>query len=129
MRVVVVEPNAGLRQIFDPELEEVGFSRVGAESLEDAMRLAAKDPPDVFVPTPALKATVAPASDAQFIRDLRANARMASVPVGEIAFTQGSERPSLDAGASCCLRALQLRGDILKAVDWAISVYGERRGP
>lgn len=125
MRVLVIEPSAGLRQIFSLELEEAGFSAIGAESSEEAMRLASEDPPDAIV----LNATVAPASGAQFIRHLRSDGRLGSVPVVGMAFAPGSERSLLEAGADCCLRALPLRGDVLKAIHWAVSVYGERRDP
>ena len=123
MRILVVDPNAGLRQLFSQELEEAGFSTIGAESPEDAMRLAAEDPPDAIV----LNATLAPASGAQFIRDLRANCRMGTMPVVGIVFVPGRETHLLEAGADCCLRKVPVHGDVLKAVDWAISVYGQRR--
>ncbi len=125
MRVLLVEPSAGLRQIFSLDLEEAGFSIIGAESSEDARRFAGEDPPDAIV----VNATVAPAGGARFIRDIRSDGRLGSVPVVGMAFAPGSERPMLEAGADCCLRALPLRGDVLKAIDWAVSVYGERRDP
>jgi hypothetical protein len=54
---------------------------------------------------------------------------LGSVPVVGIAFAPGSEKPLLDAGAECCLRTLPGKGDLLKAIDWAISVYGPGRDP
>ncbi len=122
---MVVDPSAGLRRILSEELEEAGVSTIVAEWPDDAMPLALEDPPDAIV----LNATVAPASGAQFIRGLRADARTASVPVVGISIRPGSEQPLLDAGADCCLRGPPARGDVLKAVKWATSVYCEGRGP
>ncbi len=119
----MVEPSAGLRHIFSEELEEVGFSTISAEWLEDAMPLALADPPDAIV----LDATVEPASSAQLVRDLRSDVRLGSVPVVGIALLPGGEQLLLAAGAACCLRRLPEKGELPNAIDWAISVYGPGR--
>jgi CheY-like chemotaxis protein len=124
LRVLVVDPSPALRQLFSLELREAGYPTIDTESLEDAMHLVGSDPPDAIV----LNATLTPASGAQFVRILRLDRRMAPVPVVAVAFSPGSERELLDAGADCCLRRVPAAGDILKAVDWVLSVYGDRQG-
>ena len=49
-------------------------------------------------------------------------------PVVGIAFAHWAERDLLDAGALCCIRTLPVKGDIVKAVTWALSVYRTRQG-
>ncbi len=124
-RVLVFDPNPGLRRVFTLELEEAGYSTLGAESTDDAWRFAEDDPPEAIV----LNATWAPEAAARLIQDIRASGRLCDVPVVGIAWVPGREQQLLNAGADCCLRHVPARGDILKAVEWALAVYGDRRSP
>ncbi len=122
-RVLVVDPNPGLRRLFTLELEEAGYSTLGAETADDAKQFAAVDPPRAIV----LNATTAPDDAATFISELRANDGMRGVPVVGIACRPGTEQRLLNAGADCCLRRVPTGGEVLKAVEWALAVYGDRR--
>jgi DNA-binding response OmpR family regulator len=119
---LVVDSNPGLRRLFTVELEEAGYATLGAESAYDAKRFAADDPPAAIV----LNATWAPEVAARLIRELRSNDRLRGVPIVGLAWVAGSEQRLLSAGADCCLRDVPTRGDVLKAVEWALSVYGDR---
>ncbi len=122
-RVLVFDPNPGLRRMFTLELEEAGYSTLGAETAADAKQFAAEDPPKAIV----LNATSAPEAAAMLISELRGNEGMRGVPVVGIACQPGTEQRLLSAGADCCLRRVPARGDVLKAVEWALAVYGDRR--
>jgi CheY-like chemotaxis protein len=122
VRVLVTGPSDFLRELMSLELEEAGISTVVFESLAEALQLAHLEPPDVIL----VDATQAPWAGTRFIGELRADARTKEVPVVGIAFVPGAEQPMLEAGAVCCLRALPAKGDVLKAVTWAMSIYGSR---
>jgi CheY-like chemotaxis protein len=121
-RVMVVDPNPGLRRVFSLELEEAGYSTVGAESPHKARRLAEADSPLAIV----LNATWAPEAAARLIRDLRKTAVLRDVPIVGIAWVAGREQHLLAAGADCCIRRVPARGDVLRAVEWVLAVYGDR---
>jgi DNA-binding response OmpR family regulator len=110
--------------VFTLELEEAGYSTLGAESTEDAKRFAEDDPPQVI----ALNARWAPDAAVRLISDLRNMVGLRDVPVVGIAWVPGREQRLLSAGADCCIRHVPARGDVLKAVEWALTVYGDRQG-
>ncbi len=117
-RVLVFDPNPGLRRVFTLELEEAGYSTLGAETADDARQFAEDDPPEAIV----LNATWAPDAAARLVRELRAKERLRDVPVVGIAWVAGREQRLLSAGADCCLRHVPARGDVLEAVEWALAV-------
>lgn len=124
MLVLVVERNPFLGRLFCSELEGAGHSTVRAETWPEALQAAALVPPSVVL----VDATHAPKDGARFVGDLRALPGLAGTPVVGIAFAHWAERDMLEAGAHCCIRSFPAEGDILKAVDVALSVYGARRG-
>jgi DNA-binding response OmpR family regulator len=124
-RVLVIDSNPGLRSVFTSELEEAGYSTLGAESTDDAKRFAQDDRPEAIV----LNATWAPEAAIRLISDLRTTDGLSDVPIVGIAWVQGREQRLLNAGADCCIRHVPARGDILKAVEWALAMYADRRSP
>lgn len=124
MRVLVVDDNAALRKLFAYELEEAGIATAEAPSGEEGLRSALREPPDAV-----LVDYFGPRLDgAGLIRALRAsrNDRLRCMPVVGLAGASGSERALLDAGANCCVQKPAAGRDVVKAVCWALSVYGER---
>jgi CheY-like chemotaxis protein len=121
MRVLVVESSGSLQRAFAQEIADAGYSTIMVTCCEEAMRLARESAPapDVIL----LDATLDPAHAVEFVAALRADARLRAIPVAAIAFTPGSERGMLEAGAKCCLRAVPGPGEVLKAVQWAFDVY------
>ena len=124
MPVLVVERNPFLGRLFCAELESAGHSTVRAETWAEALQAAAVVPPSVAL----VDATLAPKDGARFVRDLRTLPGLARTPVVRIACAHWAERDMLEAGAQCCIRSFPAKGDILKAVDWALSVYSARQG-
>ena len=126
MQVLMVAPVGALRSLLTLELEEVGFAVVGAENADDALRCALLSPPDVVVVAAALSGI----GGAEFVRTLRAHqvAHLRNVPVVGLVSGLGTNRELLAAGADCTLRKPMSDGDLVKAVRWAVDVYGARRG-
>jgi len=124
MSILVVDPNPSLGRLFSQELEEAGYSTITAP-MNEAWRLVSELRPEAIV----LNATVALERGVALLRAIRGDAELCSTPVVGIAFYPGWEQALLSAGADCCLRDLPAAGDVLKGVEWALMVYGERRAP
>jgi CheY-like chemotaxis protein len=118
MSILVVEHNPFLGRLFCLELEGAGHPTILVETWEGALRLAAVQRPGVVL----VDATLAPKEGARCIRDLLALPGLSDVPVVGIALARWAEHDLLDAGADCCIRVLPAKGDILKAVTWALTV-------
>jgi CheY-like chemotaxis protein len=118
--VLLIEPSHGLRQLYGAELWCAGYAVRAVTSWDEALE-ALHGPP-----TPALMvldASIERGQALQFVREVRANARLRTVPIVAIAFAPGSESGILEAGVQCCLRLLPTPADVLKAVRWAEAVY------
>lgn len=78
-RILVVEDNATLRALVSLTLESNGYAPIVAESGEDALALAAVDPPDGWI----VDQTMPGMSGADLVRRLRASpdARLRDAPV------------------------------------------------
>jgi len=103
-------------------LRRNGYAPVEAETAEDAFAAALTDPPDVLV----VDYHLGERSGADLIREVRAasSEELRSLPIVGLSGRRGSERPLLDAGASCFLEKPFTEPQVLKAVSWAIEVYG-----
>ena len=124
MRVLVIETNPGLRALFARELEEAGVAASGVATWEEGLRAAREARPDAVL----LDATLSPGTGAWFVREVRADPGLGALPLVGVAFAPGRDRELLDAGVDCCLRTLPTRGEVWKAVQWALDVYRDRRG-
>lgn len=78
-RILVVEDNATLRALVSLALESNGYTPIAAESCEDALALAAVDPPDGWI----VDQTMPGMSGAELVRRLRASgdARLRDAPI------------------------------------------------
>ncbi len=125
MQVLMVAPVGALRSTLTLELEGAGVAVAGAENVDDALRRALLSPPDVVVVAAALSGM----SGAEFVRRLRAHdtSHLRTVPVVGLVSGHGTNRELLAAGADCTLRRPMSDGDLVKAVRWAVDVYGARR--
>jgi DNA-binding response OmpR family regulator len=126
VRVLVLERNDGLRSIFSSELDEAGFTAIQVDTWEAGLQSVLSDPPDAIV----VDATLAQENGVAFVRAVRAagDPRLRDVPIVGLGWARGADRELLEAGVDCCVRTLPTRGDVLRAVRWAIDVYRGRIG-
>lgn len=109
----MVEDNATLRALVSMALESNGCTPIAAESCEDALALAAVDPPDGWI----VDQTLPGMTGADLVRRLRASAdaRLRDAPILGITVRDESAFELRRAGAGAtALKPLDDR----KLVDW-----------
>lgn len=101
-RILVVEDNATLRALMSLALESNGCTPVVAESCEDALELAAVDPPDAWI----VDQTLPGMTGAELVRRLRASsdARLRDAPILGISGRDESTFELRRAGAQHTVR-------------------------
>lgn len=121
-RILIVDDSRAIRQLLAQALAAHGYSAIEAETGEDALFIAVPDPPDAIVVDYHLPGL----SGAELIRTIRAasDAVLREVPIVGLSGRQGSERILLDAGASCFIPKPFREVELIKAVRWALDVYG-----
>lgn len=122
VRVLVVDDSGAVRGLLVRALQLHGFGTEEAERAEDALRMVVKDPPDVIIVDQFMPGM----SGAELLRALRISPspRLREVPVIGLSGRMGSEQALLEAGASCFLAKPFNEQALIKAVRWALSVYG-----
>jgi len=120
-RVLIVDDSRALRALLVGILEAHGYASVEAETADDAFDLALADPPNAMIVDYLLPAR----SGADLVRDVRGaqSERLRSVPIIGLSSYRGSERPLLDAGASCFVAKPIRWSGLVKAVTSALEVY------
>ena len=123
-RVLIVDDNRLVRRLLELALEEAGLTPVPAESGEEAIRLAQRDPPDVAIvdqEMPGMKG-------ADLVRALRLSPdpRLAAVPAVGVSAYAAAEAELRAAGACDFVRKPIVEEELLEAV--LLAIAQARRG-
>ena len=124
-RVLIVDDSRAIRTLLVQSLQENGYTAVEAESAEDALDIALRDPPDAMV----IDYFLPDRSGADLTRAFRAfaNEKLGSVPIIGLSGSRGTEQPLLDAGASCFIAKPFHEAQLLEALTRALDVSAPRR--
>jgi CheY-like chemotaxis protein len=123
-RVLIVDAVRAVRMLLAQMIQGHGDVPVEAETAEAALGKALENPPDAIIVNHCLDGR----SGADLVREIRAanSDKLRSVPIVALSGRRGTERTLLDAGASCFLTKPYCEAELMKAVNWAIEVYGTR---